>query len=73
LFRELSLAFGWTPDEIARVTLEQLSWYTGEDTEPKSRWLSPTDASEYRKQRRAARDAWIRTTWENLERGLSTT
>jgi hypothetical protein len=72
VFRELSLAYGWTPEEIEALTAEQLARYWVKDVSEVARWIAPDEARHRAKARRAARNAWTSEVLEILNRGLST-
>jgi len=56
----LSLAYHWTPVEIAELTLPQLALYLAETIEPEGRVAMPVEAGvAYVEQRRAERTAWV--------------
>jgi len=69
----LSLAYRWTPDEIAALTLAQVTLYLSSDIESGASWIAPDEVRQRHKARRAVRDAWIHEVTEVLQRGLSTT
>lgn len=73
MFRELSLAYGWTPSEIETLTAPQLSWYLSSEPRETARWIAPVEARHHSAARRAARDAWVQAVMETLNRGLPTT
>jgi hypothetical protein len=72
VFRELSLAYGWTPAEIEALTAEQLARYCLKEATEDARWIAPDEARQRAKARRAARDGWTCEVMEILNRGVST-
>lgn len=69
----MSLAYRWTPEEIAALTLAQLTLYLSRDIECGAHWVAPDEARQRRSARRAVRNVWIHDVTEVLQRGISTT
>ena len=65
---ELSRAFGWTPDEIGRLTIAQMCIYLGKACDSASRRHVPlAEGVALCRQRQADRQRWIQTMMEELE------
>jgi hypothetical protein len=73
LYRELSLAFGWTPREIGALTLAEVAIYLETDNQRASRWLDADEARRRVGDRHKQCANWVRDVWEMMEHGLSTT
>jgi hypothetical protein len=62
VFRRLSLAHGWTPRQIARLTVAQVAACLGEVRLDVGRaMMEPVAARQYVAARRKWREAWIET------------
>jgi len=59
VFRRLSLAYGWSPATIARLTLAQVSAYLALPVDTGPRMMGPAEARAFRERKRAEREAWI--------------
>ncbi|HUT11847.1 MAG TPA: hypothetical protein VMY42_15205 [Thermoguttaceae bacterium] len=68
--RELSLAYGWTPQQIGRLSIAQIWIYLTEASGPGGRKrMAPADARTLCRLRQRDRQAWIDRTMEEWNRG----
>jgi len=68
----LSLAYGWTPQQIARMTIGQVWIYLNEAVGPGQRQrTSPSDARMLCRRVAERRNGWIRRTMEETNRAQS--
>jgi len=59
IFRDLSLAYHWTPGQIAELTLAQLRHYLSELATSGTVRMSPEQALRYTVERMQAKNEWV--------------